>query len=128
MWILILALLALLSAACGGWVISGALRSLARYVGSFPSQVVDLHRRVLPSWVQGPRLLRRHAATALLVLGLVELNAISFVLLFLFSSPLFALRFFNHLTGRPPPHGVMARCYDRLAERRWRRPPSCPRR
>ena len=59
----------------------------------------------------------------LLIAFNISMLAVGF---FFLASPLFALSFFNALTGRQPPHGALAQWFLRLAERRRNRPSSCP--
>lgn len=47
------------------------------------------------------------------------------IVLFLFGSPLFALSFFNRITGRRRPHGRMSKWYERQAMAVTKRPVSC---
>lgn len=61
------------------------------------------------------------AVRLLIAFNMVLLATVFFV----FSSPLFALRFFNDLTGRQPPHGAVARWYIYLVERLQSRPNRC---
>ena len=119
--VLILAIYA--GVAAGGWIVSGALtgmlsrdtwQPLVLGVSTFPGA---RWRGIM--WLPGKLI------WLALVAGLVEGIVAIFVGMFLFSSPVFALAFVKHLSGRPPHGGALAHWYQRLTTRRMERPHIC---
>jgi hypothetical protein len=108
---LILMLLALyFVAAAGGFLSAGGLKKFRLAPG-----LAEVSFKWRGLWALPARVLSI-VGWLLIVWGYALL---SFVM-FLFLSPLLALSFFNQVTRRPPPHGALARWYERTAERRWK--------
>lgn len=107
-------------AAIAGGFLSGALPAaiadISRYL---PRAASDLHQGLPPRWSRRPLRSVKVLATAFLFLGLVTLTVASHVTIFVMSSPLYTLYFYNELTGRPPPHGRLVQWYAGWPAR-WR--------
>lgn len=110
-----------LAAAVGGLVTSGAAADLLRGPW-FPG----LDRTFGPAGWRGAWWLPGRLLTVLFMLQVACIATPGVLVLYLFTSPLWALKFFNDLTGRPPPHGRMARWYFRHIARWTGVPPTFP--
>ena len=108
---LVVALLAIyFAAAAGGFIQAGGLKKFR-----FAPRLADVSLKWRGSLALPARILS--------IVGWLLIVWSSLLLsfaMFLFLSPLLALSFFNQATGRPPPHGALARWYEGLAERRWK--------
>jgi hypothetical protein len=111
---------AYLAAAVGGFITSGAAENL--FVGP-PGGFL---RGVGPATWRGAWWFPGRILCGLFLLLLAWNLSLLFLAIFLLSSPLWALHFVNALTGRPAPHGRMARWYEGVANRLRNRPRSCP--
>ncbi len=108
---LIVILLAMyFAAAAGGFLTVGGLRKFR-----LAPRLAEVSLKWRGLWALPARILSI-VGWLLIIWGYL---LISFAM-FLFLSPLLALSFFNQVTGRPPPHGVLAQWYERMAERRWK--------
>jgi hypothetical protein len=108
--LLLIVLAMYFAAAAGGFLQAGGLKKFRL----FP-QLAEVSLKWRGLWALPARILSI-AGWFLILWGYLLL---SFVM-FLFLSPLLALSFLNQMTGRPPPHGALARWYERFAERRWK--------
>lgn len=108
--LLVIPLALYFAAAAGGFLSAGGLRKFR-----FAPRLAEVSLKWRGLWALPARILSIVGWLLILWSHLL----LSFAM-FLFLSPLLALSFFNQLTGRPPPHGALARWYERFAERRWK--------
>ncbi|HUY18280.1 MAG TPA: hypothetical protein VMV15_03555 [Candidatus Binataceae bacterium] len=108
--LLVIPLAIYFAAAAGGFLSAGGLRKFR-----FAPRLDEVSLKWRGIWALPARILSI-VGWLLILWGYLLLS----FAMFLFLSPLLALTFFNQMTGRPPPHGALARWYERLAEQRWK--------
>jgi hypothetical protein len=110
-----------LAAALAGGVLSGAVTPLwAGFSSEVARMARTLDRSLQGRWRRWPLRAIRPLATALLLLGYVEIVAAASMAIFLLVSPLYVQCLAASLAGRPTPSGPLAQWHERLPER-WRR-------